>query len=182
VAHTTHIEERGVVGIALRVTDSEALSSDQLALFNRASKAPEALLLTLDRLRTRLGDASVLQAKIVSHVLPSKAVAWRAADGNFEDAEESERDERQRPLSLYTKPLPATLHWPDQGRPEWFEIQGARHLIRASRGPERIEGGWWESKTSVRRDYYIVETTDGARWWLYQELNGGAWFVQGAFD
>ncbi len=47
-------------------------------------------------------------------------------------------------------------------------------------GPERIETGWWRGR-HVRRDYYHVETTSGARFWLFRETEGDAWFLHGVF-
>jgi protein ImuB len=34
-------------------------------------------------------------------------------------------------------------------------------------GPERIESGWWDGG-DVRRDYYMVETGDGQRAWVFR--------------
>ena len=47
-------------------------------------------------------------------------------------------------------------------------------------GPERIETGWWRGD-DVRRDYYVVETDAGTRWWIFRR-HDGQWFVQGCFD
>jgi protein ImuB len=33
----------------------------------------------------------------------------------------------------------------------------------------------------VRRDYYLVETTAGRRFWLFRALEDGRWFLHGAF-
>jgi protein ImuB len=64
-------------------------------------------------------------------------------------------------------------------------------------GPERIETAWWRGPT-VRRDYYIVETASGARYWIFRRLGfrrlgfrrlgsgsagrlGSEWFLHGTF-
>lgn len=48
------------------------------------------------------------------------------------------------------------------------------------RGPERLEGGWWDGK-DIYRDYYEVEAPDRARLWVYQDRRSGDWFLQGYF-
>ncbi len=34
-------------------------------------------------------------------------------------------------------------------------------------GPERIEGGWWDTG-DVQRDYYVVHLSNGASLWVYR--------------
>ena len=43
-----------------------------------------------------------------------------------------------------------------------------------------VETGWWRG-ADVRRDYYMAETTDGERFWLFRDLAAGGWFVHGSF-
>ena len=54
------------------------------------------------------------------------------------------------------------------------------HEVSACHGPERIETAWWRGPI-VRRDYYVVETLSGARFWLFRSLKGGGWFLHGVF-
>jgi protein ImuB len=61
------------------------------------------------------------------------------------------------------------------------------HEVVKAHGPERIETAWWRGPT-VRRDYYVVETTTGARYWIFRRLgsgsasrSGGEWFLHGTF-
>jgi protein ImuB len=67
-----------------------------------------------------------------------------------------------------------------EGPPVKFQLAGRDRRIVRAWGPERIETGWWRGG-SVRRDYYQVETTDGARYWLFRELATGRWFLHGMF-
>ena len=53
------------------------------------------------------------------------------------------------------------------------------HEVVKAHGPERIETAWWRGPT-VRRDYYIVETASGARYWIFRRL-GSEWFLHGTF-
>ena len=46
-------------------------------------------------------------------------------------------------------------------------------------GPERIEGGWWDTG-DVQRDYYVVHLSNGANLWVYQDLGErGGWYLHG---
>ena len=68
------------------------------------------------------------------------------------------------------------------------------HRVRAASGPERIAAEWWRRRpatgerpeTDLVRDYYRVEDSDGARFWIFRiGLDGGApttrWFLHGLF-
>ena len=61
-----------------------------------------------------------------------------------------------------------------------FRWNGQTHHIARAHGPERIETAWWRGPC-VRRDYYIVETESGGRYWLFRRLRDGAWFLHGMF-
>ncbi len=66
------------------------------------------------------------------------------------------------------------------------------HEVVKAHGPERIETAWWRGPT-VRRDYYVVETATGARYWIFRRpgfrrlgsgpanRSGGEWFLHGTF-
>ena len=61
------------------------------------------------------------------------------------------------------------------------------HEVVKAYGPERIETAWWRGPT-VRRDYYVVETGLGARYWIFRRLGSGSagrpgseWFLHGTF-
>jgi len=61
------------------------------------------------------------------------------------------------------------------------------HEVVKAYGPERIETAWWRGPT-VRRDYYVVETGSGARYWIFRRLVSGSagrpgseWFLHGTF-
>jgi protein ImuB len=75
--------------------------------------------------------------------------------------------------------------------PAGFRLEGRMHEIVKTHGPERIETAWWRGPT-VRRDYYVVETSDGGRYWIFRRLDGSrrawagrlaeAWFLHGMFS
>jgi protein ImuB len=60
------------------------------------------------------------------------------------------------------------------GRPRYH---GPLELLR---GPERIEGGWWE-RLDVARDYYAARNPAGQRLWIYRRLDQVDWFLHGLF-
>jgi len=66
------------------------------------------------------------------------------------------------------------------GPPALFRLGDRVHRVVQSHGPERIETAWWRGPT-VRRDYYIVETESGERFWLFRRLKDGGWFLHGMF-
>jgi len=90
-----------------------------------------------------------------------------------------------RPARLFVRPekIEAVAELPDHP-PRLFIWRGARHRVAKADGPERIHGEWWrsESETNLIRDYYRVETTDGARYWIFRDApaeQGGGWWLHG---
>jgi protein ImuB len=67
------------------------------------------------------------------------------------------------------------------GPPIQFYLHGTWQPVARAWGPERIQTGWWRGGY-IQRDYYRVETTSGARFWLFRRLSDETWFLQGAFD
>ncbi|HTV27340.1 MAG TPA: DUF6504 family protein, partial [Xanthobacteraceae bacterium] len=103
----------------------------------------------------------------------------------------SAEDETQsRPLLLLPHAEPAedvTALVPD-GPPRRFSWRGVTHEVKGAQGPERIADEWWRDPApKPTRDYYLVEDTDGHRFWLYREGLYGRetreahWFVHGLF-
>lgn len=96
-----------------------------------------------ERLRARLGDAAV------------QGIGWRAD---------------HRPECIVAgadDTLPATA--PPGRRPGWLLKQPMPlhdRQLRVLAGPERIESGWWDGG-DVRRDYYLVETSQGQQAWVF---------------
>jgi protein ImuB len=68
-----------------------------------------------------------------------------------------------------------------EGPPGRFVWRGAEWRVASWWGPERIETGWWRG-ADVRRDYYVVTTQAGNRFWLFRRRDDGRWFLHGCFD
>ena len=64
--------------------------------------------------------------------------------------------------------------------PVRFRLGDRVHRVVTVHGPERIETAWWRGPT-VRRDYHVVETESGARFWIFRSLRDGGWFLHGVF-
>lgn len=86
-----------------------------------------------------------------------------------------------RPTCLFPRPQPLeVLAIAPEGPPVRFRWRGQEHRVDRVRGPERIETAWWRGPT-LRRDYYIVETDTGGRFWLFRGLRRQSWFLHGTF-
>ncbi len=122
----------------------------------------------LDRLAARLGDAAVCGLAPAPDHRPERA--WRAvpaAPGHREVSEALAHPPRPRWLLAAPRPVAP----PGEG-PE---------ALRLLRGPERIEGGWWDGD-DVNRDYYVAEDRHGRSLWLFRERRPPhGWYVHGLF-
>jgi protein ImuB len=113
-----------------------------------------------ERLRARLGEDALYQ--LAGHPDPRPEQATR------------------RSALLVREPAPLAL----PPRPTWLLARPMPlrdHRLRVLAGPERIESGWWDG-FDVRRDYYMVETSQGQRAWAFLpagETQG--WMLHGWF-
>jgi protein ImuB len=70
-----------------------------------------------------------------------------------------------------------------------FRWRRVLHEVARAEGPERIAMEWWRDARgrAFTRDYFRVESRDGARMWLYREGLFGSeteeprWFLHGVF-
>jgi len=77
-----------------------------------------------------------------------------------------------RPIRLFQRPeqIEAVAEVPD-GPPVRFRWRRVLHEVVAVEGPERIAMEWWRDAegNKLTRDYFRVESREGARVWLYRE-------------
>ena len=94
-----------------------------------------------------------------------------------------------RPLRLLRpEPIEVMALLPDHP-PAQFVWRGVCRRVRATTGPERIAQEWWHARpdgkrpeTDRVRDYYRLEDTEGARFWVFRAgLSSGRWFLHGVF-
>ena len=95
-----------------------------------------------------------------------------------------------RPIRLFERPEPieAIAQVPD-GPPVQFKWRRVTHDVAYAEGPESIAMQWWRDDQGlvVTRDYFRVESRQGARVWLYREGiyqdidHPPHWFLHGIF-
>jgi protein ImuB len=160
----------------------------------------------VDRLSARLGESRVLRLMAQdTHVPELASIAMPAAAAeefapmpshlpNSSPRGGNDQDTLvpARPLRLFERPEPveAIAEVPD-GPPVRFRWRRLTHEVAYAEGPERIAMPWWcESSSRAAamansvRDYFRVQTGDGARLWLYREGHycdaaPPRWFVHG---
>lgn len=134
----------------------------------------------VERLSSRLGNAAVVRPRLVADAQPELAFEyepWLAAPKRPPEVRHPIR--LMRPTCLTERPEPVRV-MPAAGPPGWIAWADREYAVERAWGPERIETGWWRG-ADVRRDYYVAETTDGERLWLFHDLAAGGWYVQGVF-
>lgn len=200
-ASPTAMDEEGTVWrISLQATMIAPVVWQQTQLFDQSEQRTKQQLATLiDTLSSRLGRDGVLEARVERDAEPDQAVSYqpltgRRLDGQLQQttrklnsrlaahgAEPRPTDPLRRPLQLLTPPemLSAVAMDLDERLVEFVHAQ-RRVRVVVHWGPERLESGWWRGP-SMRRDYYRIETNDGAWWWIYRDLGSGQWYVHGMF-
>jgi protein ImuB len=144
-----------VMQIKLSVERFVALRDTQLHLWDETERHDASWSELLDKLRARLGDQAVRRLGLRDDHRPEKA--WCVESG------------------AVAADLPPAF--PD--RPLWLlPPRPIERLPKLLGTPERIEAGWWNDEDSSR-DYYIAQTAEGSRWWLYREAATARWFLQG---
>jgi protein ImuB len=139
-----------------------------------------AVGMLLDRLAGRLGRSAVFEPRPVADPQPEHA--WLPVAPGVGSPGASPALAGRRPVCMCARPIPLeqSLAIGPEGPPGSFRIRGRQHVVVAVHGPERIETAWWRGPT-VRRDYYVIETESGERFWVFRHLRGGGWFLHGVF-
>ncbi|NYS23902.1 DNA polymerase Y family protein [Rhodobacteraceae bacterium 2376] len=87
-----------------------------------------------------------------------------------------------RPLLIFPpEPLAAR---DSRDPPRRFTWRRQRLQVLQAEGPERITPEWWLDDPAWRsglRDYWVVQTREGPRLWLFRTPQVGGWAVQGVF-
>ena len=197
-----------VTAASVSVTSAAPLENRQRMLFDEDAPRDDSRPLSalVERLTTRLGRAAVVEARQVPDAQPEYAVRYEplvgqrrrrlaagqrkrkvahgAVDraGDISSAASSSGIGRLgRPLRLVAPPaLLEVLSIVPDGPPLRFRYRGEDHDVARFWGPERIETGWWRHRP-VWRDYYRVETSSGAWFWLYRRRDDGRWRLHGEF-
>jgi protein ImuB len=174
-----------VSGIHLRAGELRPLGARQRLFFDDEADTAELAVL-LERIAGRLGEDAALWPLLQQEHQPERAIHWRSALADRPSATAAPTTDpgsfpKSRPLFLQPQPVPVqAVSMIPQGPPIQFQWDGVEYAVAWCRGPERIETGWWRER-HVCRDYYLVETSEGRRFWLFRERNSGAWFLHGEF-
>jgi protein ImuB len=133
----------------------------------------------IERLSNRVGEKSVLRAYLRPEVQPELSFGyspWLAS--RIPDQPSRSSGALSRPVDLPRSPAPVQVEI--DGRPTRMVWRERSYIVVQSWGPERIETGWWRGR-DVRRDYYRIEVEGGRRFWLFQDLVKGRWYLHGVY-
>lgn len=127
----------------------------------------------VDELVGRLGVAAVARAVLTPDPRPEHAVAFVPF---LHDAQSA----------ATPNTAPAVL-WPPQaidvveheGVPRTWHEGRRTHTLSIIRGPQRVEYGWWDGPAQSPRDYFEIESDEGARLFFFRQA--GRWFSCGAW-
>ena len=139
----------------------------------------EETMLLLDHLSARLGAGNLGSPRLVADHRPEDA--WVLGVPGATSPDPVSPPTGRRPLSLHPEPLPLDLESDDAGHPRRILRGEERGAISVLDGPEVIESGWWDGR-DIRRGYFEIATSSGARWWVFRDLRSGFWFRHGVFD
>src|SRR5262249_36688484 len=156
-----------------------------------------------DRLGARLGFCCVLRVVPQDTHIPEFAAVEVRADVRGQMSED--RGQKQdgnlssdicpltpvlRPLKLFARPEPieAVAEVPD-GPPVRFRWRHVLHQVAVAEGPERLAMEWWRDQdgAALTRDYFRIESQEGARFWIFREgvyereIAQPRWFLHGLF-
>jgi protein ImuB len=187
---------QGICRARLNVLQAGGLTKAPLTLWpvNDEGSNPELLRL-IERLSSRLGADAVLRPLLIADAQPERSFTYEPAlfaveTGNRSLPQQGHGEETFpisslsrliRPVWLLTAPVRLeVLLAGEAGPPGWFRWEQDDHVI-GYWGPERITTGWWRDEY-IRRDYYHVQTVRGQRFWIFQELLSGEWFLHALCD
>ena len=139
----------------------------------------------MGRLGARVGLESITRQLPSSSNIPEKSHTRHVAAWSSPPADAWPRPNAPRPVLLW-RPEPVMA--PDRPQlPQTFRWRGQDLKRLRAIGPERIAPEWWlddpDWRTGVR-DYWVTDTEDGQRLWLYYAHGAGmssGWFCHGSF-
>jgi protein ImuB len=183
--------EFGFEAAAVHVLVAEPLAGCQTHLTVADIAAPpEALDQLIDRLQQRLGPHVVRQLHPHQSHIPERAVRARPPGRRKRQWASHDAPSALRPLLLLPRPEPAeVVALIPEGPPRQFRWRGVRHQVSGAEGPERIAPEWWRQSAGdvAERDYFVIEDSEGHRFWLYRAGRFGQgetppqWFIHGVF-
>lgn len=179
--------------IIISVTSCVLLVERQRQLFDENPRLDkQSLAHLINRLTSRLGQQNVVYPTLQSGAQPEYAVRFkplvdpRRRRGRANAKPKTSSHVMARPLRLLNPAIEINGESQTPGgnkieRPPALLVhnQIPQKVIHAW-GPERIETGWWRGST-IRRDYWRIETETNQQFWIYRNLRNRKWFLQGEF-
>jgi protein ImuB len=180
----------GIDVATLEAADPAPLAASQGVLDARSAAVVRAATGALvDRLANRLGAGCVLRFEAAASHVPERTGHWRpilaaapqpggGGRASTDDGAHAPPPVPPRPPLLLGRPEPiAVIAALPDGAPQRFVWRRLARRIVSSEGPERIGPEWWRhiggapaagAWTAVTRDYYRLEDTTGARYWVFR--------------
>lgn len=160
----------GVEEIELRTPRVTSLSPQNHSLFYGKEQSAQAWTHLLERLEAHLGEEAIRGLTVAAEHRPERS--WVTTEVANEQESNTHLRFAGRPLWLLDSPrsLRST-----RGRPH------LRGELILTKGPERIESGWWDG-SDITRDYYVATNPVGERFWVFCESrNLQKWYLHGVF-
>ena len=138
----------------------------------------------VDRLTARIGEDRVYRLTPVQSRVPERMT--RRVSPLAPPLESNWPESLERPTRLLNPPesIMTTALLPDHP-PGSFIWRRVRYKVTKADGPERITSEWWlGDEQKMIRDYYRLETVEGARFWIFRDApmtEGGRWWMHGFF-
>lgn len=190
--------------VTLRATAFETITFNEADFFYNNQKTHSAHLLA-DKLVAKLGPQALTKMTIDNHHFPE--ISNRSYTINHPtDKQQTKKTVQNSQKSSSEKqdkfpPRPAwLLAKPEQLRSIEKSIYYKNNLLTILKGPERIEGNWWNKASS--RDYFIAtqqrsttaatnnhtditarnRLTYQAFYWIYYDRKAQQWYLHGLFS
>lgn len=167
---------------ATQVEDSVAAQEKFWSATTLLESQPLAEL--VDRVTNRLGNAVMHRYLPQAHYWPERSL--KATTSLIEPSTTEWRLEIPRPIQLLHTPVLIQVMAPiPDDPPISFTHNGEVHRVKRADGPERVEREWWIDH-GQHRDYYLVEDTEGRRYWVFRSGHYDAektyrWYLHGYF-
>jgi protein ImuB len=173
----------GIELFVLEVPRTEEMEAPQEQLWAEAKGLGDtALAELLDRIAGKVGPQAIQRFLPAEHHWPERSIKLA---GSLTEQPQTAWPELPRPIRLLSVPesIEVMALVPDNP-PKVFVHKGKRHTIAKADGPERIGREWWQDN-GEHRDYYVVEDSEGSRYWVFRSghYDGGdaQWYLHGYF-